>query len=273
MGAKIGAETALGGVFLLFAPALLIGPFGFKGVVFGVAGITLMCLPFLLFMPKHGSKGVSHSSGLSETTPTKSIDISGGEIKSLWFMLIAIVIFFTGETAIWSFLERIGNSSGFDPNIVGVVLAASLGAAMLGAFSEAAIGDRFGYSPLILFSVILFIIGTTVLYLAKNIPLYATGTMIVTYSVGFGVSSFMALVAYLDRGGRYIILAVPALGFGAIFGPGLAGFILDNIGAIGLLCLSVVSGVISYILVMRGISIGYTEVTNAKLKNANIQNS
>ena len=252
MGAKIGGETALGGVFLLFAPSLLIAPYGLKGFVFGIAGVTLLCLPFLLFFPREGTKG-------TDSADDQSIVISKAESVGMWLLLAAIVIFFTGQTAVWSFLERLGNSSGYDPQTVGGILAVSLAAAMFGALSEAAIGDRFGFRKLVLFSIILFVLGTTVLYLEKTVGLYATGTMIVTYSVGFGVSVLMASVAVMDRGGRYIILSVPTLGLGAIFGPGIAGFIMENFGGAGLLVLAIISAVLCYALFCQGMIRGRRE--------------
>lgn len=254
MGAKIGGETALGGVFLLLAPSLLIAPHGFKGIVFGIAALTLLAIPFLLFFPSRGTKGADLEDG-------EAVNISKAEALGMWFLLAAIVVFFTGQTAVWSFLERLGNSSGFDPQVVGGVLAASLGAAMMGAFTEAAVGDRFGYRKAVLFSIVLFVIGTAVLYAAKTVPIYATGTMLVTFSVGFGVAALMASVAVMDRGGRYIILAVPALGIGAIFGPGIAGFILENMGAAGLLGLAIISAIVCYALFRQGMIRGRKEAT------------
>ena len=175
-------------------------------------------------------------------------------------MLAAVVIFFTGQSAIWSFLERMGNTSGFDPQTVGTILALSLGAAMLGAFSEAAIGDRFGFRKLVMVSLVLYVIGMAILYLTTSVGAYAAGTLIVTYSVGFGVPALMAAVAFLDRGGRYIILAVPALGLGAIFGPAIAGFILEGVGSVGLMVMTVVTAVLTYVLFRQGMVNGRKEM-------------
>lgn len=253
MGAKIGAETALGGVFLILSPAFIVGSYGFKGIVFALAIITLLCLPFLLFFPSQGSKGAIEPGA-------KAIAISKPEALSLWFLLASVVIFFTGQSAIWSFLERMGNTSGFDPQVVGTILAASLGTAMLGAFSEAGIGDRFGFRKLVLFSLVLYILGMAIIYSTTSIAAYAAGTLIVTYSVGFGIPALMAAVAFLDRGGRYIILAVPALGLGAIFGPALAGFILVGIGPVGLMGLTVITAILTYVLFRQGMVNGRVQM-------------
>lgn len=256
MGAKIGGETILGGIFLILSPSFIVGPHGFKGMVFALAIIMLACILFLPFFPKQGSKGAEDEAG-------QRIKISGGEAFSLWCLLAAVVVFFTGQSAIWSFLERMGNTSGFDPQIVGTILAASLAAAMLGAFSEAAIGDRFGYRKLILFSLLLYVIGMAALYLTRDVIGYAVGTLIVTYSVGFGVPALMAAVAFLDRGGRFIILAVPALGLGAIFGPAIAGFILESVGAVGLMVLTIITAIITYALFRHGMVNGRKEIAVA----------
>lgn len=253
MGAKIGAETALGGIFLILSPSFIVGPFGFKGIVYAIAIIMLASIAFLLFFPKKGSKGIEDETG-------STLEISGAEALSLWLLLAAVVVFFTGQSAIWSFLERMGNTSGFDPQTVGTILALSLGAAMLGAFSEAAIGSRFGFRKLVMFSLLLYVLGMAIIYLTNGVMAYAVGTLVVTYSVGFGVPALMAAVAFLDRGGRYIILAVPALGLGAIFGPAIAGFILEGIGNVGLMALTVVTAILTYILFRQGMVNGRKEI-------------
>ena len=261
MGAKIGAETALGGVFLILSPSFIVGPFGFKGIVFALAAITLACILFLPLFPSRGSKGAEDEMG-------KLLQISKAESASLWCLLAAVVIFFTGQSAIWSFLERMGNTSGFDPQTVGTILALSLGAAMLGAFSEAAIGDRFGFRKLVMFSLLLYVIGMGILYLTTSVGAYAAGTLIVTYSVGFGVPALMAAVAFLDRGGRYIILAVPALGLGAIFGPAIAGFILESVGSGGLMIMTVVTAILTYVLFRQGMISGRKEMASNTALNS-----
>lgn len=261
MGAKIGAETALGGVFLILSPSFIVGPFGFKGIVFALAAITLACILFLPLFPSRGSKGAEDEDGLL-------VKISKAESLSLWCLLAAVVIFFTGQSAIWSFLERMGNTSGFDPQTVGTILALSLGAAMLGAFSEAAIGDRFGFRKLVMVSLLLYVLGMGILYLTTSVGAYAAGTLIVTYSVGFGVPALMAAVAFLDRGGRYIILAVPALGLGAIFGPAIAGFILESVGSVGLMVMTVVTAILTYVLFRQGMVSGRKEMASNMTPNA-----
>ncbi len=246
MGAKIGAETALGAIFLIFSPVLLIEPHGFKGIVYGVAGIALLSVLFLAFFPARGRKG---NEGLSTTI----VDIESGEKCGMLLLLLSLVVFFLAQTALWAFLERTGNSSGFDPSSVGTILAISLGTAMLGAFTEAAIGEKMGIFNAVLFANILFVLGALGLYFTADITLYAISAWVVTFSVGFGVSLYMAAVAIKDRSGRYIILAVPALGLGAAFGPGLAGFILEKTGGIGLLVLASLAAVFAVMVFRAGL--------------------
>lgn len=249
LGVKIGAETGLGGVFILSSSAYLIGSYGFSGLVTGLAIVAILALPFIYLMP---SKGLKYS----DENITSVVHLSAEETKSIWFALMATVIFFLGETAIWSFVERIGASSGYDPQTVGIILVASLGAAMTGALSEAAIGDRFGYRKAFFFAEALFVIGTITLFFAESISPYALGVMIVMYSVGFGVPVVVAAIAKLDRVGTYIVLSVPALGVGGMFGPGLAGVLLESFGTVGLLMLTIFTATISYALLQKAMIMG-----------------
>ena len=58
-------------------------------------------------------------------------------------MLGATLLWFCGQTIMWSFVERIGSAAGHSSEEVGNVLAACLAAAMSGSIVATFIGDRF----------------------------------------------------------------------------------------------------------------------------------
>lgn len=51
-----------------------------------------------------------------------------------------------------------------------------------------------------------------------------------TFAIGMGLPFAIAEVAELDADGRFIILSVPAIGMGAMFGPGISGTLADFAG-------------------------------------------
>jgi hypothetical protein len=65
------------------------------------------------------------------------------------------------------------------------------------------------------------------LALFSDFNLYATSTCILTFGIGVGIPFAVAEIAELDVDGRFIILSVPAIGMGAMVGPGIAGALAD----------------------------------------------
>ena len=132
----------------------------------------------------------------------------------------------SGETAAWSFIERLGAESGFDPVTVGNILSLSLGAAVLGSLLLAWISERFGFFLPLLFACLLFFAGLVGIFVSTtDVVLYALGACLVMFSVGFGIPIPLATTAKLDHDGRYVILTVPVIGCAAMVAPGAAGIL------------------------------------------------
>jgi predicted MFS family arabinose efflux permease len=66
----------------------------------------------------------------------------------------------------------------------------------------------------------------------ESFDAYAVGACLQTFAFGFVLPIAIAEVAELDHDGRYIILSVPAIGIGAMAGPGIAG-VLSQSGSFG----------------------------------------
>lgn len=68
-----------------------------------------------------------------------------------------------------------------------------------------------------------FLVGITLLASYTGLPVFAFGACLFTFSVGLGISYAVAIVANLDLDGRYVVLTVPALGFGVMAAPAVGG--------------------------------------------------
>lgn len=144
-------------------------------------------------------------------------------------------VVFAGQTEAWSFIERLAVAEGHAPRSVGTILALALVFAVGGSLSEAAVGKRLGFAKTFAISYGLFLISVFCLLKAQDIAAYAAGAWIVTLSFGFGIPLAVSLVASLDHDKKYIVLTVPAVGFGAMLGPWLAGAAADLVGFSGVL--------------------------------------
>ena len=241
-GVKIAAEALLGAVLLLVLPATTIARWGFNGTVIGVIIAMVFLAPFLFWIPAAGTKGqedVDQVTGVNKKQQSPYI----------WGGLLALLIFFTGASAIWAFLERIGAQQDFVPATLGVLLSVTLIFALLGSLLAAALGGRFGSVRPFVAGAILTLIALFLLNTQQSFILYAIGACLQTFVIGLLLPFAVTEVADLDTDGRYVVLSVPAIGIGAMAGPGIAG-VLSQSGDFGPLLVFVgISVVVSAVLI------------------------
>jgi predicted MFS family arabinose efflux permease len=224
-GIKIAAEAMLGAVLLLVLPVTTIAQWGFDGTAIGVIIAMVFLAPFLFWLPARGSKGW-------EDEVTTSNDDEQPQSPYIWGALAATLIFFSGASAIWAFIERIGAQSGFEPAALGVLLSVTLICALIGSLLAAALGGKFGNVRPFIAGAILSLVALVLLNSSQSFNVYAAGACLQTFVIGFLLPFAITEVADLDVDGRYIVLTVPAIGVGAMAGPGIAG-VLSQSGDFG----------------------------------------
>jgi MFS family permease len=240
-GVKIAAEAMLGAVLLLVLPATTIARWGFNGTVVGVIIAMIFLAPFLFWLPASGSKGHHDDSPESDTNE--------GQSPYIWGALLATLVFFAGASAIWAFIERIGAQSDFEPAALGVLLSVTLVFALVGSLLAAAMGGRFGNVKPFIAGAILSLVALALLNAHQSFIVYAIGACMQTFVIGLLLPFAITEVADLDNDGRYVVLSVPAIGIGAMAGPGIAG-ILSQSGDFGPLLVFVgATAIVSAILI------------------------
>ena len=252
-GLKIAAEGALGAILFLVLPSLVIADYGFNGLTLALGVVVLLLSPALFYLPSQGNKNVgttsiNHNAESSRNETAK---------KAIYLMLGATLLWFCGQTIMWSFVERIGSAAGHSSEEVGNVLAACLAAAMSGSIVATFIGDRFGTLQPFMISSALFLLACPVIMDSHVFSSYLIGATLVMFSVGLGIPYCFSIVAALDKDGRYTILAVPAIGVGMMVAPGLAGTLSAD-GSYGLLVSA------AGLLVILGMGLSVLSLRSAK---------
>lgn len=219
-GAKVALESGSGAILFMLLPTFVIEDHGFNGLSLALAAVVLAFSPLLLMLPAKGTK--NHEDDLAEGATAKSLDTPRAAI---FVMLFAVVLWFCGQTVMWSFVERIGSTSGHTSGAVGMVLAASLVFSLLGAVVAAILGDRFGTLKPFVAACAVYFATLPVLAQSVDFAAYLSGACMLLFSAGMGVSYAFANVSALDNDGRYTILVVPAIGLGALIAPGIAGYL------------------------------------------------
>lgn len=218
-GAKTASETLLGALLFLTLPAMVIERFGFNGLVLALAGVVLILSPLLWLIPAQGLEAKTHDGDASNWPKTNTLT------SAIYLMLCATLLWFCGQTVMWSFVERIGAAAGHSNEDVGMVLAITLISATLGSLAAATLSDRYGTLKPFQLSSFLFLIAVPLFLDSAVFSFYLCGACLVMFSVGYGIPYVFSIVAKLDNDGRFTVLVVPAIGIGAMIAPGLAGWL------------------------------------------------
>ena len=247
-GIKIAAEALTGALLLLVLPVTAIARWGFDGAVFGMIIAMVFLSPFLFWTPSRGAKGPN-----SVVLPIDVPEPAGTDLPAqtpyIWGAILGTLVFFAGASAIWAFIERIGAQGGHDPAAVGVLLSVTLVFAVIGSILAAVIGGRFGNVKPFLAGGIAFLVAIGFLAASHDFRLYATGACIVTFAIGFMLPVAITEIAELDVDGRYVVLSVPAIGVGAMAGPGIAGMLTRSGNFLPLLIFGAAVIVIAILLI------------------------
>jgi predicted MFS family arabinose efflux permease len=240
-GVKIAAEALLGAILLLVLPATTIARWGFSGTVVGVIIAMVFLAPFLFWIPASGRKGHDEDAGPGDTDQQQS--------PYIWGAILATLVFFAGASAVWAFIERIGAQSNFEPTALGVLLSVTLVFALIGSLLAAAMGGRFGNVKPFIAGVALSLIALVLLNAHETFVVYAIGACLQTFVIGLLLPFAITEVADLDTDGRYVVLSVPAIGIGAMAGPGIAGLLSQSGNFTPLLAFVGTTAVVSAILI------------------------
>jgi predicted MFS family arabinose efflux permease len=221
-------QIALGAIALWAFP-LLAAAGGFAAVMGTKAGLALLGMPLLLWLPNGGAKPSEAATG--PDTVSRAIP--------LWLPLTglaAMFIWFVGLGGIWAFIERIGVAIGIPQATVGTLLAAGLAGGLLSSGLAAWLGDRYGrlWPPLV--AVGLHALMCLVIAGGVNTITFTIVVLAFTFVWNLGLPYLLGLIANSDSSGKLVVLIVSAQAFGNTIGPLLAGKVATGWGenAIGL---------------------------------------
>ncbi len=220
-GFKSASESAAGTLLLFVLPSTLIISYGFNGVVYGMLIFMLLSIPLVSLISNEP---------LAESDNNTMINTSIKDISSIyvWMALLAIFFNYITGSAIWAFAERIANIKEFDPTLVANALGLTLAFAIIGPLISSSISDKFGLKIPFIITSLLMLIGAYGLTSASTLSSYAIFACIQMLGWGGALPFLYSLVSNSDPNGRYIALAIPALGLGSVAGPALAGNLIGE---------------------------------------------
>lgn len=246
-GLKSASESAAGTLLLFVLPSTLIISYGFNGVVYGMLIFILLSIPLVSLISNEP---------LAESDEDTMIDTSIKDIPSIfvWMALLAIFFNYITGSAIWAFAERIANIKEFDSTLVANALGLTLAFAIIGPLISSSISNKYGLKIPFTITSLLMLIGAYGLTAASSLSSYAIFACIQMLGWGGALPFLYSLVSNSDPNGRYIALAIPALGLGSVAGPALAGNLIGESSSMLMLqALVIVCMTISIVLGLRSI--------------------
>jgi len=246
-GFKSASESAAGTLLLFVLPSTLIISYGFNGVVYGMLIFILLSIPLVSLISNEP---------LAESDEDTMIDTSIKDIPSIfvWMALLAIFFNYITGSAIWAFAERIANIKEFDSTLVANALGLTLAFAIIGPLISSSLSNKYGLKIPFIITSLLMLIGAYGLTAASTLSSYAIFACIQMLGWGGALPFLYSLVSNSDPNGRYIALAIPALGLGSVAGPALAGNLIGESSSMLMLqVLVIVCMTISIVLGLRSI--------------------
>ncbi|MBT7952001.1 MAG: MFS transporter, partial [Gammaproteobacteria bacterium] len=194
-GYKIVAEVTGGAILLYIFPVFIISIWHYAGASFGVA-ITYMSALFFL-------RWITPFQPEEQESPERK---EGSAPPAAWIAVIALLVFLSGVTGLWAFLERIGTDIGVSSNQMGVFLSILKLFGGLAGLTVILASAKFGVRWPHIAAIITIAVGVLLLHLAEDAYTYAVAIWIWEFGFSLGVAYQFAAIARLDTTNRLLLL-------------------------------------------------------------------
>lgn len=212
----IAGTIALTALFALLPP--VIARFAYRGAYGSMALVALALLPLLGWVPDVAVRDLDQKPA---TMAHAALGVA---------TLLATALLFFGQSAVWTFAERLALNAHLSHELTGMVLAASTLAGLGGAALASRIGSAGGRTRPLVAGVVTN--GASMLALAyAGSPLTYSAVIVVNgIAYLFMVPCLLAVAAALDAQGRWAAAGIGAATIGTALGPGIAGPIVAGAG-------------------------------------------
>jgi predicted MFS family arabinose efflux permease len=236
--ALMGLTVALYSMGLLLVVPSQLERFGAAGLFGTVVVVGVLILPLFRWFPR--------SAGSSDRPPqAKTLR---GRLGLAAFGLLALALLTVGQSAIATYLERIGSGLGMSGQAIGNVLALAALVSLAGPASAHVLGNRVGpVPPFVGGGLLLCVSAVTLGYATQHLP-YAVAVIATMTGLLFLMPYVLGNFAAMDPGGR-IAAAAPAFAtIGGAIGPALgAGLLSLGMGYRGVAWLSTAAYTVSIV--------------------------
>lgn len=231
-----GAYTALATIIYLTLP-VPIKANGATGAFAALFVVVLFGALFLYWVPS--TRAVDQLKATATEDPKLAISPSG------FLVLIALIFMWAANGSIWTYVERLGQSTGLSLQQIGTTLSIAAAVAILGPITAHYVHDRFGFRKPIMIGATLKI-GAALILCNWMIPqAYIVAAALFVLAALFIVPYLMSLMSLADPTGRLAAAAGGLLTAGSSLGAYLGGVTLtySNTFTLSILAVSLLMGV------------------------------
>tara|TARA_Y100001951_G_scaffold101807_1_gene107342 strand:+ start:34786 stop:35952 length:1167 start_codon:yes stop_codon:yes gene_type:complete len=216
-GLWVSGQLFLGALGLWLLP-LLFAMAGLKALYLSLAALMALCMPLAGCFPV----GAAAPAQVQHAGDAPSHRLSGV------FGVLAVLLFYIGLSAVWSFIGSIASAADIDALSSGQILSIATVLGILGALCATLIGSRWprqmsllaGYS--MMGAAVLLLLGE------PNLFRFALAALLFKYAWTFVLPFILATLASFDRQGRLMSTVNLVIGGGLALGPVIAGPALES---------------------------------------------
>jgi len=191
----------------------------------GVAGFfafmaVIMALQQLVVRNMPAAGNPEHAAGFSSLPPDAK--------KLVPVALLALLFFYIGIGSVWAYVERIGDQSGLDAEVIGYALSGSAVVGVFGAALATWMSTRFGRLMPALLGYLMIALAMSFYFGTQTTVIFLVASLLYKFAWWFMSPYLLANMTTLDPSGRVAILTNFVIGFGLGVGPAIAAMLIGS---------------------------------------------
>ncbi len=221
-GLFVVCQLAMGALILAVFP-LVFADAPVSAVYWTLAGITALCAPTVRLID---------GNLLRRESPAAPVAATGPGPRRVVFVLglAAVLCFYIGLSAVWTFLEQIGTAAGNSGNTVSVILAVATVAGIASALTATVLGDSPRRTWFLAGGYVAMAISVVLLFGAPAAARLAIAAVVFKFAWTFILPYLLSALSELSSGGQVMNTTNLMIGTGFAIGPLLGGVLIQQAG-------------------------------------------
>ena len=223
---SVVTQISFSSLLLLALPKILLVT-DIEMVYWSLVAIVLVLLPLLTLT----NNSIRYESELGRKATISPL---------MMWLLIALVCYQLGLSAIWAFIESIGRERQISLEQMGLMLAVILPVSMLGSIFASMLDVRLGRANPVIIATVAGAIGLLIIANTTSVTMLAAGFLLHQIAWNFGIAFVYGAVAQVSDQSGTEILAPGSQSLGTALGPILAGMLASSVNLEAVIWVSIV---------------------------------